>query len=74
MGRPWSKHRHWHDDRGRTHKQGVHITWGWPLDAFRARPPEPADANRTYPCDWCHAAVPIGETVCPSCGQETLPF
>ncbi len=69
----WSKHRHWHDSRGRTHKQGRHVPELLSA-ALRYRPETQPAPEATFLCEWCRAQVPVSEPTCPSCGRETLPF
>ena len=64
--RPWSKHRHWHDNRGRTHRQAPHVPPVLP--AASSPPPQPSE------CWQCLAPIDPTTDRCRECGADTLPF
>lgn len=62
--RPWDLHRHYHDERGRTRKQG-------PARVLPILPRQPGLGMAS--CWRCEA--PLGDKdTCPQCGESQVPF
>lgn len=64
----WSKHRHWHDGRGKTHKQGEEVL----TLPVAPRPGYPTRVDRCWQCR--HGYDHETNLACPECGADAIPF